>query len=227
LKLKILGIETSAPIFSLCLKEDDRVLYEFSREREFEGHKDALLFTEAKRLIDATGAQNINAIAVSIGPGMFTSLRVGLSLAKGLSIAYGTPVAAVNTLDVIGMQVSHERSPVAAVINAYRGEVYAAFYESGKRTSDYLLTTAAALVRMIKMHTLVIGPGTDLFKVDGLDSTKLDISLDEQYLPNALKVVDIALPRIKSGGFDDIEFLEPYYIKKTDAERYYNKRNAV
>jgi tRNA threonylcarbamoyladenosine biosynthesis protein TsaB len=225
--LKILGIETSSPIFSLCLNDDDLVLLEFSRQREFDGHKDAMIFNQARGLIDRIGGENIDAIAISIGPGMFTSLRVGLSLAKGISIVYGTPVVAINTLDAIGMMASYQRSPVLVVINAYRGEIYAAFYDTGERTSDHLLTTPAALVETVMNPTLVIGPGTDLLMDRGLDQTNLDISRDEQYLPHASKVVNNALKRIKNNDFDDIEFLEPCYIKMTDAERNHDKRNAI
>ncbi len=84
--MKILGIETSSPLFSLCINEDGTILYEIRKNRlADEKRRDAQFFTEAKRLIDYFGRDNIGAIAISIGPGMFTSLRVGLGLAKDLS----------------------------------------------------------------------------------------------------------------------------------------------
>lgn len=225
--MKILGIETSSPIFSLCLHDGDNVLYEFRKQREFEGHRDALIFEEAKRLVDPMGQGTIDAIAISIGPGMFTSLRVGLSLAKGIAAVHGTPLVAVNTLDVIGVKPSCLVSPVVAVMNAYREEVYAAFYNKGERTGDYLLTTPAKLLRMIDVDTFVICPHCDVLEGSGFDRNNLNIMNDDCYLPSASKVVSLALPRIRVGDFDDMEFLEPYYIKRTDAERNYDKDNAV
>lgn len=225
--MKILGIETSSAVFSLCLNDDGNVLHEFSKQREFEGHRDAGIFNEAKRLIDTCGGENIKAIAISNGPGMFTSLRVGLSLAKGIALVNNTPVVAVNTLDVIGLEPSRSVSRVVAVVNAYRGEIYAAFYEKGRRTGDYLLTTPAGLEKMIRCRTLAIGPGSDLLEQVELDRSKLDIVKGDQYLPSASKVVSLALPRVKEGDFDEIEFLEPFYIKRTDAERRYDKSNAI
>jgi len=209
------------------LNNDDKVVCEFSRKREFEGHKDGLIFEEAKRLLASMKGEQIDAIAVSIGPGMFTSLRVGLSLAKGFSVVNGTPVVAVNTLDVIGVKHSCQVSPLVAVINAYRGEIYAAFYENGVRTGDYMLTTPAELASMIKVRTVVVGPGTDLLEAGEINRAKLDIARGEQYRPSASTVVAVAWPRIKKGDFDDITALEPCYIKKTDAEREYDKSNAV
>jgi tRNA threonylcarbamoyladenosine biosynthesis protein TsaB len=225
--LKILGIETSSPIFSLCLYNDDNLLYEFRKQREFESHRDALIFEEARHLLDSVGEGVIDAIAISIGPGMFTSLRVGLSLAKGIALVHSLPLVAVNTLDVIGVKPSFLVSPVVAVMNAYREEIYAAFYNKGERTGDYLLTTPVKLLQMIDVNTFVICPHCDVFDDSTLDTDNLKIMKDDCYLPSASKVVSLALPRIRRCDFDDIEFLEPYYIKKTDAERKYDKDNAV
>ena len=223
--MKILGIETSSSIFSLCLNDDESVLHEFKKHREFEGHRDAMIFDEAKRLLDSPQGKNIAAIAISNGPGMFTSLRVGLSLAKGISLVKNVPVVAVNTLDVIGVEPSRGVSPLVAVINAYRGEVYAAYYDSGKRVGDYLLTTPDALVESITSEISVIGPGCALLEEAGKGN--LNIIKDDQHLPSARKVVSLALSRIRQGDFDAIEFLEPFYIKRTDAERRYDTRNAI
>lgn len=225
--MKILGIETSSPVFSLCLHEDGEVQYEYRKRREFEGNRDVMIFEEAKRLVDSVGGKNLGAIAISIGPGMFTSLRVGLSLAKGIVMVYGTPLVAVNTLDCIGVQPSYVTSPVVAVINAFRGEIYAAFYEHGKRTSDYLLMKPAEILKMINDHALVIGPGVEILNESGLVQSLLDINGDDCYNPSASKIITLALPHVKQEDFDDIEFLEPFYIKKTDAERNYDKGNAL
>jgi tRNA threonylcarbamoyladenosine biosynthesis protein TsaB len=224
--LKILGIETSSPIFSLCVNEGEETLREFSRQREIDGYGDAEIFREAKDILDSVGGENIGAIALSIGPGMFTSLRVGLSLAKGIALVNKTPVAAINTLDVIGVQPSLPDLRIAAVVNAYRGEVYAAFYDSGKRVSDYLLVTPQKLLEMVRDQTVIIGPGVDAVATAGPVRSVVGLRRDDKYLPTAKRVVSLALPRILENDFDDIHFLEPYYIKKTDAERNYAKGNA-
>jgi len=227
LKLKILGIETSSPIFSLCLNEDEETLREFSKRREIDGYGDAEIFKAAKDILDSVGGENIGAIAVSIGPGMFTSLRVGLSLAKGIALVNNTPLAAINTLDIIGVQPSLPNLRMTAVVNAYRGEVYAAFYDSGKRVSDYLLVTPQKLLEMVGEQAIIIGPGVDAVAGAGPVRSDIELRRDEKYLPTAKGVVSLALPRIRKSDFDDIHFLEPYYIKKTDAERNYAKDNAL
>jgi len=225
--LKILGIETSSPIFSLCLNEDGKTLREFKRRREMNGYGDAGMFKEAKNILDSLRNEHLGAIAVSIGPGMFTSLRVGLSLAKGIALVNNTPVVAVNTLDVIGVPPSLTDSRITAVVNAYRGEIYAAFYEKGERVSDYLLLTPDSLLKMLGDRGAIVGPGVEVVAGAGPVGTGIEVRSGEEYLPTASAVISLALPRIRNRDFNDIQFLEPYYIKKTDAEKNYAKGNAL
>ncbi len=228
--MKILGIETSSPLFSLCVNEDDRLLYEIRKNRlADEKSRDAQFFAEAKRLIEYFGRDNISAVAISIGPGMFTSLRVGLSLAKGLALAQHIPIVAVNTLDVIGLSVAFLKHQILATINAYHQEIYAALYKNGRRLTEYLLTTPSAVEELIRTETIIVGSGVAVIQRDNAlsKSEKLQFVTDEHFLPTAAKVIKIALWRIQSGQFDAPEDLEPFYIKKTDAERYYNKTNAL
>lgn len=225
--MKILGIETSSPIFSLCLNDGEETIREFSKRREIDGYGDAEIFKEAKDILDSLGKECLGAIAVSIGPGMFTSLRVGLSLAKGIALVKKTPVVAVNTLDVIGLPASLPDVSIAAVVNAYRGEIYAAFYAGGERASDYLLLTPDSLLKMVKDGTTIVGPGVEVVAGAGPIQSGVKLESREDHLPTARAVVSLAQPRIQNNDFDDIQFLEPYYIKKTDAERNYAKGDAL
>jgi tRNA threonylcarbamoyladenosine biosynthesis protein TsaB len=227
--LKILGIETSSPFFSLCINEDETIIHEIKRNRlAGKRSRDAQFFTEAKMLVD-NFQDDIGAIAVSIGPGMFTSLRIGLSLAKGFALAQKIPVVTVNTLDVIGISLSFVGLPVLAAINAYHQEIYAALYKNGKRMTDYLLTTPLDITKTIKERTVVIGTGIEVFKKNrkALRHKNLQFIEDNFLPPSASRVVKIALPRISAGEFDVPELLEPFYIKRTDAERNYNKTDAL
>ncbi len=227
--MKILGIETSSSLFSLCVNEDEKTIYEIRKNRLIDmKSRDAQFFTEAKKLIEYFRPDRIGALAISIGPGMFTSLRIGLSLAKGLAFVQNIPIVAVNTLDVIGLSMSFSHYPILAVINAYHQEIYAALYKNGKRLTEYLLTTPEEVKKFLKDKTMVVGTGIEVFKRKKsiLKTENLYFVGDDFLLPNAAKVVKIALPRIQAGTFVDPEVLEPFYIKKTDAERNYNKINA-
>jgi len=224
--LKILGIETSSHLFSLCINEDDIVIYEVARNRLQDDSRDAHFFVEAEKLLGYYGLKNIGAIAIDSGPGMFTSLRVGLTFAKGLALSVNIPVITVKSLDVIGTSLEFSYYPVLAVINAYHGEIYVALYRRGERITDYLLTTPEGIKKLVREKTLVIGSGVGLIQEKYGQGTYFIYSRDPFLLPTASKVIACALPRIKKKQFEDIEMLEPYYIKKTDAERNYDKTDA-
>jgi len=219
--LKCLGIDTSGDIFSLCLCEDERLLMEVRKNRGAEpGVRDAHFFAEAREMIEHLGNEPLGAVAVSLGPGMFTSLRVGISLAKALALAWSVPVIGVNTLDVIGQSPAFAGRRLLAVINAFQGDFYAALYERQRRRSDYLAVPARALAKKFPGRLTVAGPGVELMKKARLPVigqwTFID---DDSFWPSARRVVQDALPRIRRKDYDDADLLEPFYVKKTDAER--------
>lgn len=192
-----------------------------------ETSRDGKFFQVAEHLLRTETDICLDAIAVAVGPGMFTSLRVGLSLAKGLALARGVPVVGVNTLDVIGLQFSFIDTPVLAVINAFHDEIYAALYKSGERTTDYTLTTPRGLGDMLQQKTIIVGSGIDVIRKHevsyGCDYPFVD---DKSFYPDAARVVRSARLRIQNCQYDNPDTLEPFYLKQTDAERNYNKKNA-
>jgi tRNA threonylcarbamoyladenosine biosynthesis protein TsaB len=228
--LKILGIETSSRTFSLALSSDADLLYELRQDRQtYGGSRDAGLFTSTKELFTRFELSDVDAIALSIGPGMFTSLRVGLSLAKGLALAHAIPVVSVNTLDIIGIPLSFTDLPVTAVINAFHKEIYTATYKHGSLVRDHELTTPELLLERIGERTILAGPGIDaLSNVRRRAADDALIFLTEDFtLPSAAKTIRLAIPMVRAKKYDDIETLEPYYIKKTDAQRNYHKKNEL
>jgi tRNA threonylcarbamoyladenosine biosynthesis protein TsaB len=226
--LKILGIETSSPRFSLCLVEDERLIIEVKKDRQYDKtSRDGRFFSEAQGIIEAAEPENIGAIAVCIGPGQFTSLRVGVSLAKGMAHARKIPVVGVNTLDVMGAVSGYFDLPVCATINAYHKELYAAFYEHGEKKSEYHLFKPAELRAYVKDKTIIIGSGIAVIKDFRLFDDRFIFIEDDLYYADAYGVVKVARSRIHAQAFDDAQTIEPFYIKKTDAERNYDKTDAV
>ncbi len=232
--MKILGIETATNIFSICIGEDSEIVYEAKLNRKSFPQKDRIgIFDEIQRVIRSLAGEEISAIAVSIGPGMFTSLRVGLAIAKGLSISLNLPVVAINTLDVIGQAGSRVYGPlfyntphyIVGVINAYQGELYSAIYKQGGRISDYLLKSVKELLNILKNMTakapgpvIVLGPGAGLVRSQAQKSSiPMTFPEDGSFLTSA-QLIPIALPLIAEQKFTPLEFLEPFYIKRGPAE---------
>lgn len=235
--MKILGIDTSLTIFSVSVVENDKILYELRCERSFyRNRRDGGFFSTIKHLLEITNSAQLDAIVLTIGPGMFTSLRVGLAFAKGLYLSQHIPIYAINTLEVIAKSFpgiffkNKGRVIITPVINAFQNEIYVAFYNHRRRISPDLLITPDCFIKHISSKfkqediIIIIGPGAQILKqkttsVKLIRKSKRIILLDsELYFPSAAKAITIALPRIRKKECDNPELLEPYYIKKTSAE---------
>jgi tRNA threonylcarbamoyladenosine biosynthesis protein TsaB len=111
-----------------------------------------------------TDWNDLDAVAVSQGPGSFTGLRIGMAAAKGIAMAAEVPLIGVHTLDGLAAQVTAIDLPVCCLLDARKQQVYAAFYRYGddfsyRRTSKVLVLSPEELVKRIEEPTLVAGPG--------------------------------------------------------------------
>lgn len=142
--MRILGIETATSICGAALADEGVVLAERVTDRPH-GHSEQLLSLIDQCLRAArTDRRSIDGIAVSIGPGSFTGLRIGLSVGKGLAFALGKPLAGIGTLEALAWNAlrSGTLNPdaqIAPVIDARRDELYAALYRiSGEGLAELL-----------------------------------------------------------------------------------------
>lgn len=159
------------------------------------------------------------AVGVSLGPGSFTGLRVGLSVAKGLALALQIPILGVPTLDAAAYAHSRERLPVCAVLPAGRGRWCAAFYETvdgtWRRCSDYQLLTTKDLVAALQKPAFVCGE-TDAALVRELrDATPHDAVLASPALTARRSgyLAELAWKRFVAGETDDLASLSPIYLQ--------------
>jgi tRNA threonylcarbamoyladenosine biosynthesis protein TsaB len=175
------------------------------------------------RALEVAGVSwdDVGGLAVSIGPGSFTGLRIGLSLAKGIAYAGGLPVAAVPTLEALAWAA--EPSPgdvVWAVLDARMREVYAASFERTatglvRRTPDEALPPAALAPR-IASSALVVGDAAGAYPV--LASTGARILSFATHHPRGGIVARVGAAILDAGGGADVGTLEPSYVRASQAE---------
>ena len=152
---------------------------------------------------------DLDRIGVTVGPGSFTGLRVGLAFAQGLAAALDRPVVGVSALDALAASAS-EASEVAALIDARRGQVYARFWRDGEAAgAAEALTLEAAAARIEAMGTgaVLIGSGAALFTEVSADKTIL--SLDGP--------APAALARLAATADPAAAPARPLYLRAPDA----------
>lgn len=172
-----------------------------------QGHQERLAPLAAEVMAEAgVGFEAIDRVGVTVGPGSFTGLRVGLSFAKGLGLALDRPVVGIDSLEAIA--ASADRSgPGLVLIDARRGQAYARRFEGG---------TAASSSEAVTLETLAAGPPVDWIAGPGAD-------LARDALPGA--VVDAraacdpaALARLAAAADPASHPPEPVYLRAPDAK---------
>lgn len=149
-RMLILTIETSTPMERVAVVRDGSVLAEIT-ETVGRGHTEKLLGAVESALSRASvGLRELDAIAVSIGPGRFSGLRVGLATAKGLAAARGLPVVPVQSLEALAESARPYEGLVCPMLDARKGEVYAALFHLGDGRERVLQDVAVAPAGMIE-----------------------------------------------------------------------------
>ena len=183
-------------------------------------------------LIEAdVGLEDLAGLAVSLGPGSFTGLRVGLGIAKGLCVGAGLPLAGVPTLDCLARPMAGRGGIIVPARDARRGEVYCSLYRAGRggleRLSGYMSLAPEGLVDEIQAvrdpagdRVTLVGDGIARYgdvlrRIPG----EVDFAPEEMWNVRASVVGAIGLEHIASGLVLDIGSAEPIYVRPSEAER--------
>jgi tRNA threonylcarbamoyladenosine biosynthesis protein TsaB len=221
----ILGIDTATPQVSVAVGGHEGVL---ASTQSVRGRQHAELLTPA---IEFTCRQarvepsELGVIAVDLGPGLFTGLRVGVSAAKAMAHALRLPMIGVPSLDLLAFPVRFTPRLIAAVIDARRGELFYAFYRQVpggiQRLSDHAVGTPDDLASELIASgddCLLVGDGALRYReaFDGL--TKVELVDEGLAHPSASSLVQLAHARALREEWVRPWDLAPLYLRKPDAE---------
>lgn len=176
----------------------------------------------------------ISVVAVDLGPGLFTGLRVGIATGKGLAHALGVPMVGVASLDLLAFAVRFSSRLIVTAIDARRSEVYYAFYRQVpggiQRLGEHAVGSPeelASQLSVLRDEVLLVGDGIhryrDLF--DGLP--KAEIADPGLSYPSPASLVQLAHAKALREEFQQATSLEPIYLRKPDAEINWVSRDRV
>jgi len=214
----LVAIDTATRFAGLALFDGETVL-SASSWRSYRNHSVELM-PQLVRMVaqQRMDAADISAVAVTIGPGSFTGLRIGLSVAKGLASARDIPVLGVPTLDAMAFQHAEQRRPIWAGIQAGRGRFCVAYYARRRgrwrQHGDIHLTTLEGFVELINRRCLITGEFSQReidYIADHTDE-ELQFAIPSQSMRRPSCVAELAWRRFARGESDDLEALSPIYI---------------
>lgn len=213
--MKILGIETATRFASVALMDETRLIAEYRIALEMRQAERLLPLIDAMLKEAQVSLSDINAIAVSIGPGSFTSLRVGLATAKGLAIGRGLPVIPVPTLEAFALPFRHAKAVVLPMIVARKDEIYWAMFLNDVRVHPDSASSVETMLQAIRQdEVLFVGEGASLHQDKIIKNFKgkpvfPSISLQA---PLAASVAQIGLTRFMNGEEASAEDIVPAYL---------------
>jgi tRNA threonylcarbamoyladenosine biosynthesis protein TsaB len=228
----VVGFDTATADTAVCASRGGEVLREELLGLAPDGsprHSTALL-AEVERTAAAVGGWNdVERIAVGLGPGSFVGIRIGLATARGLAASTGLPVAGVCTLDALGRGIGEAASQercLLAVLDARRGEAFAALYSaSGERLWDPFVTPPSELadrVAGLPEPPLAAGSGAVRFRQE-LASRGADVPGDADPVHRIAARHVCALAETGAGGGGG--HLDPIYLRPPDAQRWRERDN--
>lgn len=214
----LVAIDTATRWAGLALYDGETVRAEASWQSR--NNHSVELMPALDRMLAQQGvsAEHLAAVAVSMGPGSFTGLRIGMSVAKGLAQAQDIPILGVPTLEILTVPHSEQRRPVWAVIQAGRGRLCAALYRRRggrwRQDGDLHLTTTKDLADFITGRCLVCGELSSAERAYLTERSEADLVFARPSLTmrRPACLAELGWERFQNGEADDLATLSPIYL---------------
>jgi tRNA threonylcarbamoyladenosine biosynthesis protein TsaB len=217
----VLGIETSTPQASVAIGSEQGVVASALVSRG--ANYNEFLLPAIRFCLEESklGYRNLGGIAVSLGPGLFSGMRVGVATAKALAQTLSIPIVGMASLDLLAYDVRYSSKTILSTLDARRGQIFHAFYRSSpggiQRMSRYLVESPERLAIGLASRpeeVLLVGSGGLLYRevFQELGSV-VELGTTSHAFPNACSLVELALPRMFREDFDSLYDLKPLYLR--------------
>ena len=222
--MRILGIDSSTPGCSVALLNDNAVVAERIADPRPSHSKYLLQMVDQVLKAGESRLDDVDGFAVTIGPGSFTGLRIGVSLLKGFVLATEKPFVGVNSLEALAHTLDSPNLPICTALDARKSEVYAAVFESQKDGLQPLMKESAfspeALCEKIQVPTLFTGNGVERYHEtfkESLGSRFVEPGTQPKF-STAAGAVLLASQQFADQRHFDLNQLKINYIRKSEAE---------
>lgn len=232
--MPVLALETSTLVSSVALVTEESLVAEITLQTKLT-HSERLMphISAVLAMADMT-PKEISAVAVSIGPGSFTGLRIGLATAKALAYALQVPVIGVPTLHALAYGCSLPGIYLSPMLDAQKGNVYQAVFQQTPAGLQQIMDTrvvacSAALEELAALNQpiAVLGEGAILYRREiAAFGEKFILPPPHLIIPRAGSVGFVGQQMLKEGVRHDVMTMEPLYIRRSEAEVLWEKRQG-
>lgn len=211
----ILNIETATTNCSVSLSNGGETLVLKEDYNSNFSHAESLhLFIDEVFSSAKIKPSDIAAIAVSMGPGSYTGLRIGVSSAKGLCFSLDKPLISVSTLKSLSLQVNIDKGFIVPMLDARRMEIYSAIFDANhlqiRDIQAQILDKNSFMDYLEKDKVYFIGTGVE--KTKSIINHKNAVFIENK-LPSANEMGLIAFNKYASNDFENLAYFEPFYLK--------------
>jgi tRNA threonylcarbamoyladenosine biosynthesis protein TsaB len=236
--MHVLGIDTATRRVGVVLASSDGILGRIELGGPIDGraprHAETLAPAIAT-LCEQTGVafDHLSAVAVGVGPGMFTGLRVGVTTAKVIALALRVPAIPIPSLDLLAFPLRHARVLIVPTIDARRHECYYALYRpvpgGVQRISDYEIGTPEDVACELEARgedAMLCGDGAIRFATTFADLDRVEFAGVAHAAPSLSALAELAVGKYQREEFCPPADVVPMYLRKSDAEISFDVRSA-
>ena len=217
----VLGIETSTRAAGVALVSDEKILAEISQESKLY-HSENLL-PQIEQVLNIAKVEKVDAVAVSIGPGSFTGLRIGLAAAKALAYAWKVPIIGVPTLHALAYHFPLTSATVMTLIDAQKNSAYVQSFKNAAPIDEVTVKPIAEILNAAGELGEVILCGDVLNKIKSLPDNVTFAPINAR-MPRAVNVAICGKNLLDAGKVGNVMDMEPLYLRRSEAEELWDRR---
>ncbi len=219
----VLGIETSTRAAGVALISDEKILAEISQESKLY-HSENLL-PQIEEVLRIAQVERVDAVAVSIGPGSFTGLRIGLAAAKALSYAWQIKIIGVPTLHAMAAHFPKSSAMILPLIDAQKNSAYVQPFKNLQPIEEITVRPITEILDAAEQSDdEIILCGDVLHKIKSLPDNVTFAPINLR-MPRAVNVALCGKILMDEGKISNVMDLEPLYLRRSEAEELWDKRH--
>lgn len=232
-EMTMIAIDSSAKTISIAICQENRVLASLNLGVGVTHSKTLFPSIDSLLKFCSLTIKDINAFAVSVGPGSFTGLRIGIASVKGMAYSQNIPCIGVSTLMALAYNQIDSNAVIAAVMDARRQQVYNAMFEAKDGSLNRLTPDRALGVFELKTEIeqnyknkriILVGDGAEMCYNQLKDNKNICLSSLQNRFQNASSVAALGFYLYHCGKFTDAFKIAPNYIRLSQAERIRNEK---